>query len=582
MCISSRISFTVSASGEASSPVRLAVMNTAKDSELRHKSDIAANVFTGTLAKSKAVALAEREELDVIIQEQKITASELEDSAAKIGGIMGCQYMLLVSLVYEASPIISAKLVDVATSQVVYSDTEIPDALDESSMTAASSRMADKVLEVLAGEQAVITEINRREITINRGSSSGVRKGDLYRVYTGTKRSTVNLAVIRVKDVHSSFSYAEVIKNGGSLSSIRRSDNVEAVSKKEADSLIKGKKIAKKRSGEKAASTKARTSQEMTRKAKGGAEGDFEKFIKATQDYYVEMTKREENISRSNNKEMYNNMGDSWVDFGKNIVQYANEEMKKLLDEEQRLATINAGRARASKEQKKLQETMQEGSRTIDKLVKDCYASAIRCFGWSAQRGDAYAQNELGLIYLKGVGVEKDYSKAFEMFSKAAAQGRNNAEQNLAAMYFNGWGVRQDNAKALEFLHKAADHGNDMSQADLGHAYLSGIIVKQDYTKAAEYLHPAAEKGNGNAQNDLGFMYFNGLGMRQDYTKAAELFRQSAERGNSNGQFNLGYMYSRGLGLPQDIRQAIELFRKAAAQGHEGAKNELQAFGLSY
>ena len=59
---------------------------------------------------------------------------------------------------------LSAKLVDVSTSEIVYSDTEIPDYEDDSAMGAASSRMADKLLEVLAGEQAVITEMKKLEL----------------------------------------------------------------------------------------------------------------------------------------------------------------------------------------------------------------------------------------------------------------------------------------------------------------------------------------------------------------------------------------------------------------------------------
>ena len=233
---------------ETEAKLRIAVINTTQDETLTQESEIAADNFTGTLGKSEAITLVERRELALILQEQNIIASDLENSAAKIGNLTGCQYVLMCSLVYEASPILTARLVDVQTSQVVYSDTEIPDTLEQTAMIAASSRMSDKLLEVLTGEQAVITSVGEKEVTINRGSIAGVRVGDIYRVYKGTKRVNMDLAVIRVNDVHAAFSTAELVKNGGYIEALRKTDKVEAVSESEAASLISRKKFLKKRS----------------------------------------------------------------------------------------------------------------------------------------------------------------------------------------------------------------------------------------------------------------------------------------------------------------------------------------------
>jgi len=41
------------------------------------------------------------------------------------------------------------------------------------------------------------------------------------------------------------------------------------------------------------------------------------------------------------------------------------------------------------------------------------------------------AQGKLGLIYAKGLGVEKDLRKAAQWFTKAAQQGDVNAKANL-------------------------------------------------------------------------------------------------------------------------------------------------------
>jgi len=51
------------------------------------------------------------------------------------------------------------------------------------------------------------------------------------------------------------------------------------------------------------------------------------------------------------------------------------------------------------------------------------------------------AQYNLGTAYLYGLGVAKDYRDALEWFGKAAARGDARAQNNLGVMYLNGWEV---------------------------------------------------------------------------------------------------------------------------------------------
>ena len=66
-----------------------------------------------------------------------------------------------------------------------------------------------------------------------------------------------------------------------------------------------------------------------------------------------------------------------------------------------------------------------------------------------AKKGDAKAQNSLGVCYAKGDGVRKNLVKAMEWYTKAAEKGSTIAQFNLAAHYYNGDGVKQDYVKAL-------------------------------------------------------------------------------------------------------------------------------------
>ena len=604
----------VSSWAEGASQIRLAVLNTTKSAELRQLSETLANTFTGTLAKSKAVALAEREELDVILREQKISASELEESAARIGGLIGCNYVVVCSLVYSDSPVVSARLVDAATSEVVYSDSEIPDAMDNTSLTAASSRMADKLLEVLTGEQAVITELGDYGITINRGSSSGVRVGDMYRVYKGTKRTKVNLAVIRVKDVQLGFSHAEIVNNGGYISTLRRADKIEAVSKKEAETLVRRKSFAKKRPGEKAGQELVVTSLTKLFEPLMALSEDFGVLVQASIDKVIKQIPpgfqltRDDVLSRNYDPKMLCRLGED-ID---NLCSAVTKAKDPLLEQFKSMFSFVDEIDFASKKWSQ-EQTLQWVGQMFDMIGRIGHAFSAICFGAAAETGYPEAQNKLGVMYYLGYGyayelfmndkvdvmfdvdwdnveninftkiapARPDYVKAGELFTKAATQGNTDAQANLGTMYRYGEGVKQDYKKALELLSKAAANGGIGAIRDLGYMYYNGQGVKQDHKKAAEFFSKAASMNDSTAQNNAGYMYLNGIGVKKDYKKALAFLNMAASQNNSEAYNTMANMYLNGLGVPKDIRKAIQLLRSAASLGHEGAKNTLQALGAN-
>ncbi len=77
----------------------------------------------------------------------------------------------------------------------------------------------------------------------------------------------------------------------------------------------------------------------------------------------------------------------------------------------------------------------------------------------SAEQGDAMAQYNLGIMYVKGQGVTQDYKQAFNWYSKAAEQGHTKAQYNLGLMYNDGQGVTQNNRKSYIWLAIAAKNG---------------------------------------------------------------------------------------------------------------------------
>ena len=84
------------------------------------------------------------------------------------------------------------------------------------------------------------------------------------------------------------------------------------------------------------------------------------------------------------------------------------------------------------------------------------YASLLR----KAAEGDAYAQFDLGEMYYKGLGVERDAHEAFQWFQKAAVQGHKDAQYELGLRFANGDGVSPNDTKAHVWMSLAASRGS--------------------------------------------------------------------------------------------------------------------------
>ena len=98
----------------------------------------------------------------------------------------------------------------------------------------------------------------------------------------------------------------------------------------------------------------------------------------------------------------------------------------------------------------------------------------------SAEQGDTEAQFNLGIIYAKGIGVEKDAAKSFEWIHKAAEQGNVVAQGLVGWMYDIGDGVNENRVEAAKWYLKAAEQGDIVSENNLALLYDNGDGVPQN------------------------------------------------------------------------------------------------------
>jgi uncharacterized protein len=130
------------------------------------------------------------------------------------------------------------------------------------------------------------------------------------------------------------------------------------------------------------------------------------------------------------------------------------------------------------------------------------YAGAVRAYRWAAVQGDANAQNNLGVLHVRGRGFPQDYAEGVKWFRRAAEQGLAGAQFNLGRRYFNGQGVPQDDAEAVKWFRRAAEQGFADAQNDLGYMYGHGRGVPQDYLAAYSWFSLAASRAESRADGD--------------------------------------------------------------------------------
>ena len=215
------------------------------------------------------------------------------------------------------------------------------------------------------------------------------------------------------------------------------------------------------------------------------------------------------------------------------------------------------------KEAKKISAKLQEDSSKTEEN-KLLYKKA--CDG-----GDVKGCFNLGTLYEKGEGVEKDFSKAIQLYKKACDGGVANGCANLGVFYEKGIGLTQNFSKSNELYKKACDGGDAQGCANIGLLYCNGKGVTQDFSKASQLLKKACDGGNANGCYNLGVLYANGEGVAKDLSKAIQLYKKACDGGDAKGCNNLGVSYVNGRGVERDLPKAKELYKRACNNGSKSA-----------
>jgi TPR repeat protein len=191
---------------------------------------------------------------------------------------------------------------------------------------------------------------------------------------------------------------------------------------------------------------------------------------------------------------------------------------------------------------------------------KGDFAAAMEEWAVLAKYGDPAAQTNIGEMYLRGEGVEKNRDVAIYWFRRAAGHDFPEAQYRLGRV-----NLGDDNDEAVRWFKEAAKHGHVQSLNSLAALYeQGGQGVAQDLTEAFRLRQQAADRGNTVAEAMLGAMYADGRGVARNDSEAVKWYRKAAEQGYYFAQSRLGTMYRDGRGVPEDLVEAHKWFTLSA------------------
>ena len=111
------------------------------------------------------------------------------------------------------------------------------------------------------------------------------------------------------------------------------------------------------------------------------------------------------------------------------------------------------------------------------------------------ERGDFMTCNNLGVRYIEGNGVVRNYRKAIEKFNMACEGGESSGCFNIGQRYQEGEGFAKDYRKALEYYEKSCKLGSIDGCLNVGIYYYNGMSVMVDKDRAIKIFQNVCGRG---------------------------------------------------------------------------------------
>ena len=146
----------------------------------------------------------------------------------------------------------------------------------------------------------------------------------------------------------------------------------------------------------------------------------------------------------------------------------------------------------------------------------------------SLELGHTFSMNELGAYYIDPESPFSDPGRGLRYLRESADRGDIYGYNNLGLVYLNGRaGVAKDPRAAYEWFRKAADGGHPTAPGNIGRLWNSGALGEEDrYANAVEWYDKGLERGDAWSGANAAWIIANrdvpGLGQSDAALRAAK------------------------------------------------------------
>lgn len=189
-------------------------------------------------------------------------------------------------------------------------------------------------------------------------------------------------------------------------------------------------------------------------------------------------------------------------------------------------------------------------------------SSALRSWLPLAREGDPKAQNNVGLMYERGLGVSQSYPEAMRWYRLAADQGLPEANHNLGLLYYSGFGADVNEREAFKRFRSAAKNELPEAMYMLGLMVYFGKAISSNPQTALQLFESAAKNGYAEAQYMMGYLLQSG-DLGKPNPEAAFVWSKLAADKGIELAADLNYMTTLVLDDAEQVRaqQLTELCR---------------------
>ena len=201
---------------------------------------------------------------------------------------------------------------------------------------------------------------------------------------------------------------------------------------------------------------------------------------------------------------------------------------------------------------------------------------AVHWYQLAASSGYSFAKLNLAVVYLWGVGVQKNPELALVLLQESAKAGNSKALTYLGDMYYMGIGVGQDKSAGEKWYEKAIKEHDYLAEYRMAVILSKTSMDTNDLKRSYSLLYESASAGFVPAMYGVGLLVVNHPSLDSYHDEALKDLLSAESLGMWKSSIVLGILARDGKWMPRDLGSAYLHFRKSVLEGGTAAVNIVQ------